>query len=203
MERKFARGVSYLFHPLMFPLYVLMYLLALDSFLSRTLPLSAKATLTGLVFLTTVLSPLFLTWLLVRLRIISSVFMSVKEERIYPIMAITVFYYLTYFLLKGTHISAIFSFFMLGATLLAILTLAMNLFMKVSLHMIGVGSFAGLFLGLALNYGISLNIEILSGIMLAGIIGYSRLESNAHRPAEIYTGFAMGATVMTILFLLV
>ena len=202
IETKLARAISYVFHPLLMPPYVLFLLLNLNSFLSRSLPFSYKMTLVGVAFITTVLFPLFLTWMLLRLRIISSVFMTRKEERIYPILSIAVFYYLTYFLLRGIHISAIFSYYMLGATLLAILSLAVNFYRKISLHMIGIGGFTGLFLGLSLNFGINLNTEMIAGILLAGIIGFARLKSNSHQPAEIYTGFLMGVLVMTVLMTL-
>ncbi|MEI7726041.1 MAG: hypothetical protein WCK09_13115 [Bacteroidota bacterium] len=199
IETKLARAISYIFHPLLIPIYTLLLLLNLNSFLSVSLPFSYKLTLGGVVFLTTVLFPLFLSWMLARLNIISSVFMNTKEERIYPILAISVFYYLTYFLLRGVHVSTIFSYYMLGATLLSILALIINFYRKISLHMIGIGGFIGLFLGLSLNFGINLNTEIFTGILLGGIIGFARLKENSHHPAEIYSGFLMGAVVMTLL----
>ena len=203
IETKLARVISYVFHPLLVPSYILLLILNLDSFLSRSLPIQYKLALAGVVFLTTLVFPLFLTWMLYRLRIISSVLLTSKEERIYPILAISVFYYLTYFLLRDIHISAIFSYYMLGATLLAIVSLIVNFYRKISLHMIGAGSFTGLFLGLSLNFGINLHTEILSGILLAGIIGTARLSSDSHRPTEIYSGFVMGVVVMTTLMVLI
>jgi hypothetical protein len=202
IENKLARVISYVFHPLLMPTYILLLLLNLSSFLSLALPFSYKMSMVGVVFLTTVLFPLFLTWMLTRLRMISSVFMTSREERIYPILAISVFYYLTYYLLRGIHVSTIFSYFMLGATLLAVFALAINFFQKISLHMISIGSFTGLFLGLSINFAINLNMEIFAGILLAGIIGFARLKENSHQPAEIYSGFAMGVAVMTILMIL-
>jgi hypothetical protein len=201
-ENKPARMISYVFHPLMVPCYVLLLLLNMNSLFSLSLPASYKITLVGVVFLTTIVSPLFLSWMLCRLNIISSMFMTTREERIYPILSIAVFYYLTYFLLRGVHVSAIFNYYMLGATLLAILSLGVNFYRKISLHMIGAGSFTGLFLGLALKFGINLNVEILSGIIISGIIGYARLKEKSHHPAEIYSGFLMGILTMTLLMLL-
>jgi len=202
IDSKTARVISYIFHPLLLPLYVLLLLMNLNVFLSRSYPFSYKLALAGVVFLTTILVPLFLTWMLQRMKIISSVFMNEKEERIYPLLSISVFYYLTYYLLKGIHVSSIFSFYMLGATLLAILSLAATFYRKISLHMTGIGSFTGLFLGLSLNFGINLYPEIFSGILLAGVIGFARLKSNSHQPSEIYSGFLMGVVVMTILMYL-
>jgi hypothetical protein len=202
METKLARGISYIFHPLLIPTYVLFVLLNLNSFIANSVPFYYKLILSGVVFLTTFIFPLIFTWLLYRLRLITSLFLVRKEERIYPILAIAVFYYVTYYLLKGIQISTIFSFYMLGATLLAILSLVVNFYRKISLHMIGAGSFAGLFLGLSLNFGLNFNAEIFSAIILAGIIGYARLKSGTHNPSEIYSGFAMGTIGMTLLIFL-
>lgn len=201
-DSKLARAISYIFHPVLAPLYVLLLLLNLGEFRSHSLPFSYKLALAGVVFLTTVLSPLILTWVMTRLRIITSVFMTTKEERLYPILVISLFYYLTYYLLKGIQVAAIFNYYMLGATLLAILSLAASFFRKISLHMIGIGGYTGFFLGLALNSATDFTAEILAGILLAGIIGFARLKSDSHQPAEIYSGFAMGTVVMSVLILL-
>lgn len=202
METKLARGISYIFHPLLIPTYILLVLLNLNDFISHSVPFSYRLILSGVVFLTTFIFPLILNWLLYRLELVTSFFLVRKEERIYSILAISIFYYVTYSLLKGIHISTIFSFYMLGATLLAILSLVVNFYRKISLHMIAAGSFTGLFLGLSLNFGINFNTEVFTSIILAGIIGYARLKSNTHKPAEIYSGFAMGAIVMTLLIIL-
>jgi hypothetical protein len=202
MEIKLARGISYLFHPLLIPSYTLLILLNINPFISHTIPLPYKLILSGMVFLTTFIFPLVFTWLLCRLGFVSSFFLVRKEERIYPILAISIFYYVTYYLLKGIHVSTIFSYYMLGATLLSILALVVNFYHKISLHMIAAGSLAGLFLGLSLNFGINLQAEVLLSIILAGTVGYARLKSNTHKPTEIYSGFALGAFVMICLIIL-
>ncbi|MEI6173935.1 MAG: hypothetical protein WCR01_09295 [Bacteroidota bacterium] len=202
METKLARGISSLFHPLLIPTYVLLVLLNLNALLSQMVPLSFKLIISGLVFLTTFLFPLVFTWLLARLGLISSHILARREDQIYPILAISVFYYVTYYLLKGIHISTIFSYYMLGATLLATLSLVVNFYRKISLYMVATGSFTGLFLGLSMNFGINFAAEISSSIILAGIIGFARLKSDMHKPAEVYTGYAMGVIVMTLLLIL-
>jgi hypothetical protein len=199
---KFARIISMVFHPALIPAYIVILLLTRGSLQLQTFPVAYKMTIAGVVILTTLIFPLFITWMLIRLNIISSVFMSSREERVYPVLAMTVFYYLTYFLLKGISISLLFSYFMLGATLLSILSLALNFYWKISLHMVAAGSFAGFFLGLSLNFGVNLYTEILSGIVLAGIIGFARLKTESHHPAEIYSGFVMGFSGMAILMFL-
>ncbi|MEI6683822.1 MAG: hypothetical protein WCO44_14420 [Bacteroidota bacterium] len=201
METKIARGISYAFHPLLIPVYALVLLLNLDIFVSHPVPLMFKIMLSGIVLLTTFVIPVALTWLLWRLQLITSFFLTSKAERVYPILSVAVFYYVTFYILKGVHISTIFSFYMLGATLLAILSLVINFYHKISLHMTGIGSMTGLFLGLSLNFGIDLTTELITSICVAGIIGFARLKSNSHDPAEIYSGFVMGVFTMTLLML--
>lgn len=203
MSRFTARLLSRLLHPIFMPLIVLLLLMNIGSFLTSVMPLQVKATLAAVVLFTTVLIPLFLMWILRRLGLISSYEMPTAAERTYPVLAISVFYYVTYFLLKGIHISAIFSLYMLGCTLLAILTLAAGFFMKISLHMIGTGSLTGLFLGLGLNFGIDLTGWVLAWVLLSGIVGWARMCEGSHTPAEVYAGFLAGAGVMTGIMMLV
>jgi hypothetical protein len=200
---KLARLISCLFHPLLIPLYILILLLNLRSVMVFTLPIRFKFTMAGVVLLTTVVSPLFLTWMMQRLRIINSVYMAWREERLYPILAVSVFYYLTYFLLKGVHVSVIFSYYMLGASLLAIMTLLINFRYKISLHAAGIGSTAGLFIGISLNFGVNLIPETCTSLLLAGIVGWARLKNESHTPVEIYLGFLLGTIVMTLLTALI
>lgn len=202
MKDKLAGGISYFFHPLMIPLYVLLMLLGLNSFFSLLVPLSFKLALTGIVVLTTVLFPLIITFLLRRLKIISSFYLEQKEDRIFPILCSAVFYYLTYYLLKRVQFASLFSYFMLGVTLLAIIALVLTFYSKISLHMIGMGSLTGLFLGLTLNFGPHFLNLFFIGVLCSGLVGFARLYLNAHKPAEIYSGFFLGVMVLSILIML-
>ncbi len=201
MENQLARGLSFLFHPLLVPCYCLLLLLNTESIVPMDVPVAYQLTLLGIVFLITFLFPLFLTYLLFRLQMISSFFLPGKEERTYLIAAVAVFYYVTYYLLKGIPIAAIFGYYMLGATIMAILAMIINFYFKISLHMIGLGSLTGLFSGLSFKYGINFYGIILTVIILAGITGFARLKLLAHTPAEIYSGFLLGIAILTLLIM--
>jgi len=139
MENKMARVISWFFHPLLVPLYMLLFLLNINVYFSLILPLSFKLFLFGVILLTTLLIPLGFFFLLYRKKLFLTFFMETLEERIYPLLVTGIFYYLTYYLLKSFHISPIFSFYMLRATFLVILALVINFFWKISLPMLGVG----------------------------------------------------------------
>jgi hypothetical protein len=202
MQDKFARILSYLLHPLFLPLYMLVILLTYKSYLYVEIPLYYILLLSGIVGLTTILFPLFLTYLLYRKKFISSFFLTVREERVYPILVSAAFYYVTYYLLKGITVTSFFGFYMLGATLLAIFALLINFYYKISLHMISMGAFTGLFMGITLSFGLNFLPFVVAGIILSGLLGSARLRLQSHKPGEIYTGFLVGLLTMTLLIIL-
>ncbi|MEI6454898.1 MAG: hypothetical protein WCO93_01300 [bacterium] len=201
MTEKIATALSFIFHPLFFPLYTLIILLVRVNLYTQV-PFEYNLLLSGIVLLTTLLFPVLIIFILYKKKIISSFFLSVREERIYPILCVAAFYYLTYYLLKGVLISGFFGYYMLGATLLAIFALLITFFHKVSLHMISIGAFNGLFFGLMLGFGTDFLLLILLGLLLSGLLGFARLKTNAHKPAEIYSGFLLGFTTMSLLIAL-
>jgi hypothetical protein len=203
MSEKIARLFSFLFHPILMPSYVLVILLNLNPVMSAMVPLHYKLILLGVVVLTTVISPLFILFLLHKLRIITSYYLASREERIYPILAVAIFFYVTYYLLRGVHVSLLFSYYMLGATLIAIVAFIVNFFHGISLHTLGTGGFTGLFIGMMLSFGADFTYLILAGILISGITGFARLKTNAHQPAEIYAGFLSGTVIMTVIVMLV
>jgi hypothetical protein len=200
MEDRIARVITLVFHPLFIPFYTFLILFSANSFFSVMIPVKAKYLLTGLVFLTTVLFPLLAVFLLYRVKLIKSFYLRSREERIYPLLAAAVFYYITYYLLKGFAISFIFSYYMLGSTFLTICALIISFYSKISLHMIGIGGLTGLLMGLSINLGIDLTWYLIPAILLAGMLGFARIKENSHKPLEIYSGFLVGAVAMFLLF---
>lgn len=203
METKIANLVSYLLHPIFIPLYMVLYLLNSGIYFSLFLTVEARLILITTFLVTTILVPLLIIYVLYRKKIIQSFFLVTKEERIYPLLIISVFYYLTYYLLKGIHVSFILSYYMLGATFLSILALIITFYMRISLHLLGIGGIAGMMAGLSANISLNLFIPILLVLLLSGLTGFARLKVDSHKPVEIYTGFLVGSAVMFVLFFLI
>lgn len=201
MEERIAKMFTIVFHPLFVPFYMLLILLNVNTFFAMMIPVKAKLLLSGLVFLTTILLPLLIVFLLYRLKLVKSFYLQSREERIYPLLTVAVFYYITYYLLKSFPISFIFSYYMLGSTFLTILAMIISFYRKISLHMIGIGGMLGLLMGLSLNLNLDLTWFVISAIILGGFLGFARIQSNSHKPSEIYSGFLVGAGVMFLLFI--
>lgn len=200
MEQKVARIISYVFHPLFIPFYMILLLMNTGSYFSLVIPWKGKLLLSAIIFLTTILLPFITGFLLYRIKLVRSFSPESGEERIFMLLNTGIFYYLSYYLLKGTHVSLVFSFFMLGASILVIFAIVITFFRRISMHMIAAGGMAGAFLGLAWNNSREMIIYTFVIILLAGVTGSARLTVKPQKPFGIYAGFLLGMTVMFVLF---
>jgi len=203
METKIAKILSLVFFPLLIPTYTLLIIFNINVYFSMIIPQLAKLQILGMVFLITFIFPLFMMILFQRIGIIKSLYMKTKEERTLPYLMTIIFFYLTSYLLKQIQISPIFYYFILGATFLIIITLIINFFWKISIHMIGIGGMLGTFMGLSFLWMIDISFLIILLVLCSGVTGYARLKLNAHNPAQIYSGFLLGTSFMLFLFLVI
>ena len=203
METKIAKILSLVFFPLLIPTYTLLIIFNINVYFSMIIPQLAKLQILGMVFLITFIFPLFMMILFQRIGIIKSLYMKTKEERTLPYLMTIIFYYLASYLLKQLQISPIFYYFILGATFLIIITLIINFFWKISIHMIGIGGMLGTLMGLSFLWMIDIPFLIILLVLCSGITGYARLKLNAHNPAQIYSGFLLGTSFMLFLFLVI
>ncbi|MCF8230029.1 MAG: hypothetical protein K9G58_16110 [Bacteroidales bacterium] len=203
MERTTAKIISYLFHPLLMPTYVMAILLNIHAYFALVIPQEAKWRIIFLVFAITFVFPVLITYLMIRIRLIRSFEMHSREERVLPLITTVVFFYLAYYLIKEVNISPLYSYFAIGATFVAVITLILNFFWKISIHMMGMGAVFGTLLGLSLTFYISIPNLIFLSLLIAGLTGFARLKLQAHKPPEIYIGFLSSAVIMLLLFLFV
>lgn len=198
-----ARTFSFLFHPLLIPTYMLVILLGFDTTFSVLLPLKMKFLLTGILLTTTCIFPLFIIFIMFRMKIVTSLYLLKREERIFPLITIAIFYYLTFYLIKDIYLPRNFQLFILGSTLLTVVTLLVTLAYRISMHMIALGAVAGLFFAATILSGGYSLILLLGAIFISGLAGSARLKLDAHEPSEVYSGWLMGAFVMCLtIFLL-
>jgi len=196
------RIISYIFHPVFIPVYILGYMFLSPGILPVLIPPYYMLMLTGMVILITIIFPLVIIFLMYRQGIITSFLLKKREERIYPLLIIMVFYYLTFFVMKGLPVFSAFSRYMLGAAIIAILLLVVQFFHKASLHMAAMGGSTGFLLGTMLVSRIDILIPLLTCILVSGVIGTSRMVAGDHKPSEIYSGFLAGIGVMAVLMLI-
>lgn len=151
-----------------------------------------------MTFAFTCVLPVINIWLLVKTKFISSVYMDKKEERQMAYLATLIFYVAEYFLLSNVEMFTIIRMLILGAALSLLITFIINFYWKISAHMTGIGGMAGALY--SVNSFIDISIALPVVILLAGIIGFSRLALQAHNHAQVYAGFTIGFSCVVILF---
>ena len=201
METKFAKVISVIFQPLLIPTYGFIILFSLTAFFSLAISPSAKWMIMGIVFLTTFLFPALMIIFLLRMGVISSLNLRNRQERVLPFLIAGTFYYLAYYMLKQLQISPIYNYFMIGTTLVIIVSMIINFFWKISIHMISLGGLLGAFLGLSFVMMIDMTLLLILIIFVSGLVGFSRLQLKAHTPPQVYSGFIAGLLVMLSLFI--
>jgi membrane-associated phospholipid phosphatase len=203
METKFAKAISFIFHPLLITTYSFIILFSLHTFFSLVIPPLAKLMILGIVFVVTFLFPALLILVLWKRGLISELNMNKREDRIIPFIMTAIFFSLAYYLLKQLHISPIYNYFIIGTTFIIIIALIINYFWKISIHMIAMGGMLGAFLALSFVLIINIPILIMLIIFISGLVGFARLKLNIHSPAQVYIGFLTGVTIMFLLFIFI
>ncbi|MFH0866880.1 MAG: hypothetical protein V1904_11845 [Bacteroidota bacterium] len=203
METRLTKIISFLFHPVFVPVYGLLLLFNMKSHFSFGLILKARLLILSFVFVTTVLFPLLIAALMKRQGFIESYQMKSREERRFPYLITAVFYFVTYQMLRQMQLPEIYSFYFMGATLLLAMVVIINIWWKISIHMVGLGGISGMLCGLALALSCDMTFLISSVFLISGIVGYARLKSETHKPSEVYCGFLAGFVIMIGLYLLV
>jgi hypothetical protein len=205
----FSRLVAFVFHPVFMVFYMLTYLrISLPEYFIT--PDERQKTFIILSFLAlSVMFPLFGIALMKMQGLINSFELNSKKERIGPLILIAVFYLWLYVNIRqNTLIPDMMSSFVLGSVIAVFLGLFLNSFTKISLHCIGIGGlttsmfflysiypFSTIDIVLPLmDIGVSISNELILFLVLliAGLVGTTRLLTKAHQNEEIYGGYLVG-----------
>ncbi len=196
-----AKAASFIFHPLLMPLYGLLLILHSSTYLANGISPSVLRITLLTVFIFTCLLPLMNVLFLKRKGWINSIYLETKEERKLPYLFTVIYYIVLYYFLKELQLPPILYLLFLGSTLAAIMVLIINLRWKISAHMTGMGGVIGAIIGLSERLMIDLNNTMMALFLIAGLVGSSRLYLNAHSPAQIFTGFFLGLSCFLFLIL--
>jgi len=195
-----ASLISVIFHPLLWAFY----LLVLNTFAFQEIEQSGPFLFLfiGINFLLMVLAPLAIFWLFFKFKIISSIHINERRERILPLFVMGISYYILYFLVKSMLLPAHFQIFYLGATFLVLLCMIITSFWKISIHLTAIGGTIGVIMAFGYRYQINLAPIVVALVFIAGLVGYARLKLQAHTALQIYLGFLSGAMMLFLLFIL-
>ncbi|MBI4930969.1 MAG: phosphatase PAP2 family protein [Bacteroidetes bacterium] len=200
-DNLFPKIISYLFHPLLLPSFGLLLIFNIDEMNLWFSSSEQRYFLYALTFTATFLLPLLNALLLLKMKQISSLAMETRQERKIPYLASAIFYFAESYFLMNADVPVLVKAMMFGATLLVVSVMLINLFWKISAHMVGIGGLCGMMLAISYRLQINLHIVLMLLFLIAGLVAFSRLKLNAHNSTQVYVGFLLGVSVQLILFL--
>jgi len=202
MEERIAKVISFIFHPLLLPTYIIAVLINLNVFFALMIPDEAKWKIIILVLITSAIFPLIIMYGMYRLKLVKSLLIDSREERLYPYIATSIFFFVSCYMIWQINISPVYYYCLLGASILALLTLLINIRWKISAHTVSMGGVLGILIGLQTVLLIDIMWLIAITILISGIVGFARLRAGSHTQAQIYTGYIVGflGTFLLILY---
>ncbi|MBN1988049.1 MAG: hypothetical protein JW783_01465 [Bacteroidales bacterium] len=201
MKQTAAKIASVALHPLFMPFIGVAFLLFYGGYISL-LPFQVKKVILLVVFANTLGLPLIMLPLFLRMGIIKSLAMESHRERVFPLIFTLIPYAFSFYFLYKLPIPTILATFMLGAAIAVFATTIISFWWKISIHMVGIGGFAGFLIGL--SYRLSLDVLSLFIVvtLLSGILATARLMLNSHNQAQVYSGFGLGFVTLVSIMLL-
>lgn len=213
--RQFFISLSYVFHPIFMPLLGLYFLFALE-----TKPLSyytldalfyfppqAKNYLYAIIGILTCVAPALSLCIMYWNRIIPSLKLEKREERIYPFILVLFYYFLAYIYVRYQipdelkHPALIG--FLFGVLIVFLVCFVVNFMIKVSLHAAAIFGLCGMLIGYSQtqmppdyqNGATNLYI-IMYIICVAGLVAGARIYLKSHNIREILLGTLIGFSIM-------
>jgi len=200
-SRTIAKAISILFHPLIMPLLGLLFAFSSDSYISF-ISYEAKRLIAIVIVINTFALPIMMIPLFYRFGIIKSIQMHSHRERLMPLMFTLIPYIFTFYFLNRLPLPNYIASFLLGASVTIAIAFIVSIWWKISIHMVGIGGLAGFIFAFSLKLSSEEIVYLLIALGVTGIIAWSRLALNAHKPAQVYTGFGVGCFTMILAILL-
>jgi membrane-associated phospholipid phosphatase len=193
---RIAFAISVALHPLLLPTLCFFVLLYITPLAALQVKSEARVFILSAVFILTFVAPALGIMLFYLTGQLNNLTMADRTDRQLPFVMTTFFYWLaTYFFMFGRGfrdlpiLGVIVGSVSVSLALVSIITF----YWKISAHSVGMSGVVGFLLGLTYKYGAeNLLIPLIISILLTGLLMTSRLQLNAHQPAQILAGSALG-----------
>ncbi|RZM19869.1 MAG: hypothetical protein EOO88_36865, partial [Pedobacter sp.] len=183
-----ASLVSYIFHPIFIPVYVVAFLVYLHPSYFSGFSAQQKKQVMLIIALNLVFFPLLSILLLKAVGFIQSIFLKTQKDRIIPYMACGIFFFWAYTVFKQQEMyPGILPSFIMGVFLASSGALLANIYFKISMHAIGMGGWLGIFIVVMNSNTMLMSWPLCVVLFLTGIVCSARLLISDHTQKEIYT----------------
>ena len=177
MYKKLSNGISWVLHPFLLPLYLIVVLLTLTVFAHY--PANVKFYLLWVVVLYAMIIPLLALGVLRSLGRISDFKVDNRRERLLPLLVGAVCY-------------------VLCAITIEVLCLVVSFYWKISLHLTAMGAAVALLVVMNVAGVGNMMVPLMVAILCAGALASARLYLGCHNGQQVLAGFCGGFAVATL-----
>ncbi|MFN8282647.1 MAG: hypothetical protein U0U67_05495 [Chitinophagales bacterium] len=191
MFKVISKITSVVFHPLLIVTWMTMLIYFTNSYLFIGIDFGNINPIIP-VFLYTFLFPAIAILMLRKLDFIDSLEMPDPKQRIIPLIITIILYLWTFMLFKNKNFPILLRIFMMGTLASLFISFVINVFHKLSLHMVGISGALIAILLLTMVSSTDISLIFLLMIIITGLVATARLYTKAHTLREVYTGFLVG-----------
>ena len=189
----YAAFFSYVFHPVFVPVYVSLFLVYIHPSAFSGFSEAGKRQTLFIILLNLVFYPLFSVMLMRAVGFIESIYLRTQKDRIIPYIASGTFLFWAYLVFKQQpQYPLILTSFVLGIFLASSVALIANIYFKISMHAIGMGSWLGIFLIILKNNEMLMTWPLCAVLLITGLVCSARILISSHQPKDIYMGLLVG-----------
>ena len=185
-----AKALSAIFSPFHLPVVGLV-ILFLFSYLSF-LPLGVKIYILLMVYTFTILLPTAMIRLYRRYQGWTRIQLGVKERRVVPYVISIMCYLTCYYLLTINHASHFIGSIVVASLLIQVVCAIINLWWKISTHSAAIGGVTGALIAFAAIFNFNPVWWICLLLLLAGMVGTSRIILRQHTLEQVVAGYLIG-----------
>lgn len=200
-----AQFFSVIFHPLFIPVIGAWFLAFVQPGYFTGISPHEKMMVVIRVGYNTIFYPALTVFLLKALGFSKSILLKTRRERIVPYIATNIFYFWVFLVFRNQpEVPHILTGFIFGAFLASSAGLLANIYFKISMHALGIGSVCGLMLIIIFSgftYAVFLTAMLV--FLITGIVSTSRLIVSDHNPFEIYSGILISILCQIIAFIII
>lgn len=188
-----ARVMSLVFTPFYLPT---LGLLALFSFsYLNLLPFQYKTLVMAIVYFFTILLPTMLIHIYRRHQRWTLIELGQRERRMVPYVLSILCYFTCVYIMRAMHIPHFMSSIVIAALGIQIVCAMVNAWWKISTHTAAIGGVVGAICSFADIFGFNPIPWLCITIILAGMLGTSRMILRQHSLSEVVVGFLVGVVV--------
>ena len=185
-----ARVVSMVFTPFYLPILGLTALFFL-SYLSQYL-MSYKLFVLAVVYFFTILLPTFLIHLYRRYQGWSLLELGSRERRVVPYVISILCYFSCLYIMEQIHIPYFMRSIVVSALIIQVVCALINVWWKISTHTAAIGGVTGALFVFSEVFRFNPTWWICLVLIIAGVLGSSRMILRQHTLAQVVVGFLVG-----------